>query len=379
MVRRFDVAVLGAGVAGSSLAKSLADRGWETVLIDRKHFPRHKVCGEFLSPESRTMLKTFGLQEAVESLNPSLIERSRLILSKGAELEVPLPGIAFGVSRYSLDSALHGSAIGSGVQMLPATTVTNVYPDHGGYTIEAKQGEERKDLRVRAVIAAWGANGHPVLSRHRPNPDRTYIGVKSHFRGLEMEPVVELYFFDGGYLGISPIEGGIFNVAALLRRKAFRNAEKTIEGLLDAACGRNPRLYRKLVHAVPVQGTQAAVAPVDLTRKPVTWSSIPHVGDAVVMIPPLCGDGMSMALRSALLCAPLADRYLSGRLSLHDWQREYSKSVRREWKGPLAWGRLVQRLFDFPVLPRLFLGAARWAPGLANGLVNATRLKEADL
>jgi flavin-dependent dehydrogenase len=375
-----DVAVLGAGIAGSSVAKSLADRGWETVLFDRRPFPRHKVCGEFLSPESQSMLNTLGLRGLVESLQPRLINRTRLIFSYGNVLEIPLPGVALGISRYSLDSALHSAALNSGVHVQTATTVTSVYPNDRGYTIETKQGEERKKYHVRAVIAAWGANCRSGLPGQSSNDTvkNSYIGVKSHFRGIEMEPVVELYFFDGGYLGISPIEGGLVNVAALLKRKAFRNTEKTILGLIDAACRRNPKLYQKLDHAIPVPGTQAAVAPVDLSRKLLAWDLIPHVGDATIMLPPICGDGMSMALRSAQLCAPLADSYLCGGISLSRWQKEYSQSIQQEFKGPLQWGRLLQWLLGVPILPRFLLSAAQLVPGLAYELVQATRLKESD-
>ena len=375
-----DVAVLGAGIAGSSLAKSLADRGFDTILIDRDHFPRHKVCGEFLSPESQSMLNTLGLRSVIESLGPSLINRTRLILGDGDALEIPLPGAAYGVSRYLLDSTLHREALSSGVHVQTATTVTNVHPSDKGYTINTKQGEESKTYQVRAVIAAWGANCRPGLPGHRHNRSatNTYIGVKSHFSGIEMEPVVELYFFEGGYLGISPIEGGLVNVAALLKRNAFRNTGKNDLRADRCRLHRNPKLYQKLRNAVPVQGTQAAVAPVHLNRKPLPWDIIPHVGDAAVRIPPLCGDGMSMALRSALLCAPLADQYLRGEISISRWQHEYSQSIEREFKGPMRWGRRLQWLFGIPVLPRILLSAAQFTPRMAYGLVKATRLKESD-
>jgi flavin-dependent dehydrogenase len=372
-----DVAVLGAGIAGSSLAITLADRGWDTVLIDRQLFPRHKVCGEFLSPESQSTLNTLGLLRTVESLQPSLINKIRLIFSHGEALEITLPGNALGVSRYVLDSALHSEALRSGVQMQTATTVTSVYPNEGGYTIETKQGERRELVKVRAVIAAWGANRRSGLPGYTPigSVRNTYMGVKSHFAGIDMEPVVELYVFPGGYLGISPIEGGLVNVAALLTRKAFGKTEKTILGMIVAAARRNPKLYQKLAKATPIPGTQAAVAPVNLNRKPLAWDVIPHVGDAALMIPPLCGDGMSIALRSALLCASLADSYLRGDISLTSWQHEYTQSVQREFKGPMRWGRFLQWLFGLPVLPRLLPGLAQLAPGLAFGLVQATRLK----
>ncbi|MCC2684281.1 MAG: monooxygenase [Paenibacillaceae bacterium] len=380
MNRILDAVVLGAGIAGSSLAKSLADRGWETALFDRKTFPRHKVCGEFLSPESQSTLNAFGMHELVESLQPATIHRARLIFNYGKALDIPLPGVAWGISRYSLDFALHGAALNSGVHVQTATTVTNVVPNEQGYAIVTRQGEDTITYQARAVIAAWGANGRSVLSGNRPHGivNNTYVGVKSHYRGIEMEPVVELYFFDGGYVGVSPVEGGNVNVAALLNRKAFRDHEqheKTIPGWIDAACRRNPRLGRRLANAAPVPGTQAAVAPVELTRKLLAWDVIPHIGDAAIMIPPLCGDGMSMALRSARLCAPLADRYLRGEISLARWQQEYSLSIKREFKAPLQWGRLLQWLSGVPLAPRILLSAAQIAPSLANSWFQATRLK----
>ncbi|MCS7463941.1 NAD(P)/FAD-dependent oxidoreductase [Paenibacillus doosanensis] len=376
-----DVAIIGAGVAGSSLAKDMAARGWDTVLIDGKSFPRHKVCGEFLSPESLGTLDELGLRKTVERLQPRRIERARLIVSSGGALDVPLPGTGLGVSRYALDSALHQAAYRSGVELVTGTPVAEVHPAGGGFRLVLKpaEGGLPQELLVRSVIGAWGAN--PRLMRLQRPRDRAVsrtggcIGVKSHFTGIPMEPVVELYFFPGGYLGLSPIEGDRVNVCALLKRQAFPEAEPTVSGLLDAACRRHPLLRRRLLDASPVPGTEAAVAPVRLDRQPLTWGRFAHVGDASLLVPPLCGDGMSMALRSARLCARLADRYLDGTVSLAQWQAEYALAVQREFAGPLRWGTWLHSLSGLPVLPRLLLALAQLMPNLAASLVKATRLK----
>lgn len=161
MTHSYDVAVIGAGIAGSVMAKSLADHGWNTVLFDRKAFPRHKVCGEFLSPESLTMLKKLGLREAVASLKPCTILRTSLILSRGKPLQITLPGTAWGVSRFQLDAVLHHAALRSGVQVQTETTVTSVKPSEQGYLIETKQHGDVHAYQVRAVIAACGGTGLP--------------------------------------------------------------------------------------------------------------------------------------------------------------------------------------------------------------------------
>lgn len=377
MTRILDAAVLGAGLAGSSLAKALADKGWETLLLDRQSFPRHKVCGEFLSPESQSTLHALGISDTVAGLGPSGIERIRLIFENGTEVEGSLPGKALGLSRYSLDSALHLAAQHAGAKLQTGTTVTAVHPADRGYKIEMVQNGERCCVEARTVIAAWGASRRPGLPGFR-KPDSakpSYIGVKSHFCGISMEKVIELYFFRGGYMGLCPIEGGLVNASALLQRDALANAGKTIIAIMHAAAERNPKLRDKLAHAEPVLGSQAAVAPVYLNRKPLAWEQLPLLGDAAAMIPPLCGDGMSMALRSATLCAPLADGYLRGNLSMAEWQHVYTGAIRREFEGPLRWGSFLQWLFGVPAVSGWLPHAARMAPALVQGLVRATRLK----
>ena len=153
-----DVVVLGGGMAGSCIAKALADKHWETALIDRQTFPRHKVCGEFLSPEAQSTLHALGLTETVTALHPRRIERARLIFEHGGEIELPIPGAAWGLSRYAMDEALHSAAMQAGAQLHLSTTVTGIEQRGKGYTVRTKQGANTSLFHARAVIAAWGAN-----------------------------------------------------------------------------------------------------------------------------------------------------------------------------------------------------------------------------
>ncbi|WP_019640653.1 NAD(P)/FAD-dependent oxidoreductase [Paenibacillus fonticola] len=374
-----DVVVIGGGISGSCIAKALADKQWETALIDRRTFPRHKVCGEFLSPEAKSTLHALGLTETVVSLHPKRIERARLIFEQGGEIELPLPGAAWGLSRYMMDEALHTAATQTGAQLHLATTVTGIEQQGKSYTVRTKQGTDTKLFHARAVIAAWGANSRIENAGHRPDAaasrQQAYIGVKTHYSGLKMEPVLEMYFFHGGYLGLCPVEDGSVNAAALLNRSEFVKAGKSVLSILEAAIQRNRRLAERLATAVPVHDTQAAVAPVYLQHKPSPWNGLPRVGDAAATIAPLCGDGMSMALRSAALCAPLADGFLRGSVSLVEWEQCYTQAIRQEFASPLRWGSLLQWLMSKPTVQQLLPSAARFAPLLANDLFRATRLK----
>ncbi|GAA0390771.1 NAD(P)/FAD-dependent oxidoreductase [Paenibacillus motobuensis] len=373
-----DVVVLGGGISGSCITKALAEKQWETALIDRRAFPRHKVCGEFLSPEAQSTLHALGLIETVVSLHPTRIERAQLIFEQGGKIELPIPGVAWGLSRYAMDEALHTAAMQTGAQLHLSTTITGIEQHGKGYTVRTKQGTDSNLFHARSIIAAWGANSRMRMNGHRPDAaascQQTYIGVKTHY-AVKMEPVIEMYFFHGGYLGLCPVEDGSVNAAALLNRSEFAKAGKSVLSILEAAIQRNQKLAERLATAVPVRDTQAAIAPVYLQHKPAPWDGLPRLGDASAMIAPLCGDGMSMALRSAALCAPLADSFLRGSISLLEWEQRYTQAIRQEFASPLRWGSLLQWLMSKPTVQQLLPSAARFAPLLANGLVQATRLK----
>ncbi|MEC0244420.1 FAD-dependent monooxygenase, partial [Paenibacillus chitinolyticus] len=164
-VTETDVAVLGAGLAGSLIAKSLAEKGWRTLLVDRHRFPRHKVCGEFLSPEVRQTLDAAGLLDRVSALRPARVERARLISAEGGHVDIPLPGTAMGLSRFRLDEALHEAAAAAGARVLTSAAVLSV-TRHADESCEVrvKREDGMEIIRARTVIAAWGANGQALVT-----------------------------------------------------------------------------------------------------------------------------------------------------------------------------------------------------------------------
>jgi len=397
--------VLGAGIAGSAAAKALASHGWSTVLLDRQRFPRHKVCGEFLSPESQETLARLGLLETVQELSPSRITQTSLFLENGGVIRIPLPGAALGVSRYRLDSAFHQEASAAGATIREGATVLSVERLNGYYELTLRCGGELEVLCARAVIAAWGgaglagvlADGRERSSerstegprsnprgegvRHSPQAP-SLVGVKMHYRGADsgaftsgQAASVELYFFRGGYAGINGVEDGKVNIAALLERGDIPSNHRSVPAMLEEAARRHPGLRERIAVLSPLPDTAAAVSPVRISMRPAAWSGIPLIGDAICRIPPLCGDGMSMALRSAELCTAYADRYLRGELSLGEWERDYKVAIAREFSRPLRWGRFAESLLSSALLSRALPVLARLAPRAARGMIQSTRLR----
>jgi flavin-dependent dehydrogenase len=184
---------------------------------------------------------------------------------------------------------------------------------------------------------------------------------------------MELYFFAGGYGGVGPIEGQRFNVCLLVTRDAFLRSGGTVRGMLDMATHLNPAFGHRLMGSRPLPETEVAVAPVDTQRPGVPWDTTACIGDAAVMMPPLCGDGQAMALRSAELYAPLLDALLHGRRSLADVRAGYTAAWHREFDGPLRTGRRLQALLNMPGLSDGLISVGHLVPALATRLVHATR------
>jgi flavin-dependent dehydrogenase len=202
------------------------------------------------------------------------------------------------------------------------------------------------------------------------------VGLKVHFERVEMEPRVELYLFGGGYVGINPVEGGRANVCGLVTYAAFQTAGKSLACVLQLAAARHPALAEHLRGARLVAETECAVAPVDTQRAPLPWDAVtatPCLGDSAAMIPPLAGDGMAMALRSAELCLEGADGYLRGRLTREAWAAQYTGAWRKEFGGRLRLGQALQDALTTRGLGDALAAAGRRLPWAAQWLLEGTR------
>lgn len=376
---RRDVVIVGAGPAGSALAGVLGELGWDVLLLERRSFPHHKVCGEFLSPEAQASLQGMGVYAAVAALKPAPVTQAKLVSRAGVTVQTALPGCAWGISRFALDAALAAAAQQRGVDLRSQTTVTAIRQDGQRFEVIVRSGHKVESIQARAVIAACGRYSLPGLPPYSDPRSRTgqrqagYVGIKCHYQQVAMPAQVELFFFPGGYVGVNPIEGGRVNLCLLATPAALDRGGRTISSMQEAIALWNPALGRRLAGGQALPETEVAVAPVDTYRPASPWAGVACLGDTAVMIPPLCGDGMAMALRSAELCAPLADDFLRGKLSLAGWRAAYQTRWHAEFDRPVRLGRSLQTMLNLPLLADVFMGFGRLAPFLVTALFRATR------
>lgn len=377
----YDAIVIGAGPAGSSAAAALAARGHHALLVEQNWLPRHKVCGEFLSPEAQGTLTRLGLSAALRRAQPVALHHVELIAPDGSRLHRPLPGPAWGISRYVMDAALAEAAEAQGATLTTGTTVTRTTFRSGLYTVSLRHATRLCTVTARAVLLAAGRHSRaaltpdsaPALRRPRHGRLRQAVGIKRHYIGLALPPQVGLYLFAGGYAGINPIEEGRANLCMLVEDQTFRAAGGDVNRMFAAAQAANPALADLLAGATPLNHTTRTVAAVDTESPARPWQGLPRLGDAAVMMPPLCGDGMAMALRGAELCVAGADAYLRGECSLDEWEAEYTRAWRAEFASRVRVGRGLQRLLMMPSLTGGLLTLGGQLPFVADYLVRATR------
>jgi flavin-dependent dehydrogenase len=370
----YDAIVIGGGLAGCSVAHQLARRNHTVLLVEESTYPRHKLCGEFLSPEAQTSLRGLGVLDAVQTAGAAPINRARLTGPRGASADHALPGTALGLSRYHLDELLYRQACAAGVEGRTGTRATAV---HGsldrGFSVEA--GGET--LEARLVIGAYGRRG--VLDRtldrpflRQPSP---YVAFKAHYTGPPnaLPSGIEVHAAPGGYCGVGPVENDHANVCWIGRTDALKEAGGTPPAMLEKMLRRNPALDERMQGLSRVSERFEAVSQVPLMPKTRFANDVCMVGDAAGMIAPLCGDGMAMALDAADLLTPLADDWLAERRSTTAFRTAYGRQWQRQFGRRLRIGRWVHAAAFRPTLTTTLLRTCAALPPLARWLIRATR------
>lgn len=369
-MNRAQVIVIGGGLAGCSTAILLARLGWSVTLIERRAYPHHKVCGEFLSPECVPLLAKIGVWDAIKRESPATITQTRITAPDGTCWEGDLPETAIGFSRYRLDQCLIQQAQTVGVRVITETLVKEIR----GTLADGFQVETAQDLfQAQVVIGAYGKRsgldrrlGRPFLAQSQP-----YIGIKAHFEGERIPHRVELHGFDGGYCGISEIEGGRVNLCLLARLEAFQ-AHGRIEAFSAWMQTQNPHLGAWMRSAQRVT-EWLSIAQIPFVPKAAIDNEVLMVGDAAGLIAPLAGDGMGMALSGGKLAAQQIDRYLRGDWDARALQREYTAAWNQQFNPRLWWGRRLQAVMFRPRLLGFGLRIMQRWPALGSFFIRQTR------
>lgn len=348
----FDLAIIGGGPAGTAAAIMAARSGARVLLIERGRFPRHKVCGEFISPEGLGLLVSLGLDDVVR--RAPRIAHAR-IFAKTSVAEAVLSPAAASISRYELDHALWRLASEAGAdcrEQVEARAISG----SGPLVIETSAG----DFTARAVVNASGRWSN-LRRRRLVRPQREkWVGWKAHFCETDSPLSVDLYFFGGGYCGVQSLGNGQVNACAMVRA--------AVADSLNEVLSLNPRLAERS-RAWQQASETVATSPLVFAPPQAEEGGVLFVGDAAGFIDPFVGDGVSLALRSGMMAA----QALAGKRSVAEAAAIYRRGYQRELRPLFRNAGWLRRLTSIPhVLHRPVMAVLR-SPQVTRFLIGKTR------
>jgi 2-polyprenyl-6-methoxyphenol hydroxylase-like FAD-dependent oxidoreductase len=326
------ITINGGGLTGLSLAIALRKHGVDVTLHEAGTYPRHRVCGEFISGVSRETLETLGIADA---LMDAKHHRSVAWFSGNDHLrDKLLPEPALAISRHLLDDRLQKSAIAIGVNL---------------------QTKSRRQMAPKAPGEVWTAGRKPAKGK--------WIGLKAHVRGINPKAQLEMHSGPLGYLGVTAVEDGWFNVCGLFRMR--RDIDARHEELLPAYLSKNgnTEIARRISTAEWREGSFTAVAGFALGLQATTPGML-SLGDSHAIIPPFTGNGMTMAFQSAETALPHLVAYANGEMTWDEACAQIAKHLRARFEKRLKSAKLIHPLL-FHALARPLLKHAPLKPILS--------------
>ena len=298
------IEIIGGGLAGLALGLGLARSGADVTIFEAGDYPRHRVCGEFITGLGETTIARLGLA-------PLLADAGQLSEVDWFFRESPvhrqrLPEPALALSRHALDARLADA-------------------------FRAAGGRLATGVRVNTDEAPEGC----VFSTGRRRGPSSWIGLKLHARGVRLSNDLELHLGDGAYVGLCQVEGGRVNVCGLFQRRSGITADR--ETILIAylhATGLGS-LATRLAESETCPESCCAVAGVSFDRSGTACDRL-NLGDTFAMIPPFTGNGMAMAFQSAELALDPLLAWTRGETAWEETLRLVGDRLRRRFRCRLA-------------------------------------------
>lgn len=368
----FDVIIVGGGLAGLTSAIHLSKFKQRVLLIEKNSYPKHKVCGEYISNEALPYLKSLGINPTKEGAKK--ITKVHVSTITGGLIKGDLPLGGFGMSRYFLDELLANKALSNGVSILQDTVDSVDFKDNQ-FCVQTKN---LKLFQSKITIGAFGKRSALDLkmSRKFTQKKSPYLAVKLHVKGDFPENLVALHNFKGGYCGVSKVENNAINLCYITEYESFKK-HKNITDFQEQVVFKNKHLRKIFTESKPVFEKPLTISQISFETKQAVEDHIIMCGDTAGMIHPLCGNGMGMAIAGARLASTLILQFLNGEIATRKaLEKQYLRDWNKEFKTRLKAGHFIARLFKNQTFSKIAYLILKNAPFLLPKIIQYTHGKQ---
>lgn len=359
--------IIGGGLAGLISSIQLIRAGIPCTVIEKKSYPLHRVCGEYISNEALPFLTASGLYPIGLRLPQIKIFEISSVSGKSSKLTLDLGG--FGVSRYTFDQHLYRIAKKEGVSFVLDTEVTELTFRNEGFDIKSPFREFSADV----VIGTFGKRSKIDVQQQRDFMKKRspYVGVKYHARTDHPENVISLHNFPGGYCGVCKVDEGLTNLCYLTHRDNLK-ASGDIEQMEKSVLFTNPIIKKLFTRADFIFTKPEVINEISFETKGPVENHILMGGDAAGMITPVCGNGMAIAIHSGKILAACVKEYCEDKIDRVTLETRYAKAWNQHFRTRLWFGRKVQQLFGHHGFSSLAVNLSRFSKPLAKFIVGKT-------
>ena len=364
------ISIIGGGLAGFSAAIDLLNRNYDVVVFEKNEYPKHKVCGEFISNEVLPYLKALGLD--IESLRPTNITKTVLSTHSGKTIKTDLPLGGFGISRYTLDNYLFKKVIELGGKVVKDSVISIDFSDNF-FTISTQSNQVFKS---KIVLGAFGkrSNLDIELKRNFIQQKSPWLAVKAHYSGNFQNDLVGLHNFKGGYCGVSKVENDVINICYLVQFESFKEF-KNIADFQEHIMYKNKNIKNIFEKSKMLFDNPLTISQISFEDKPKIENHVLMIGDSAGLIHPLCGNGMAMAIHSAKIVSNLVDDFLQNKISRASMESNYISIWNKTFKKRLQFGKFLSKLLLNSYLSKVTMNLIILFPFLLPIIIKKTHGK----
>lgn len=365
--KQLKILIIGGGLAGLTSAIHLIKEGLDVTIIEKNTYPKHKVCGEYISNEVLLYLETLGILPFDHQAKK--IDAFQFSSITGNTLDIKLPLGGFGMSRYALDNLMVKRAIKLGANVIQAT-VTDVTFMKNEFRVTTNQEQQ---YTVDYVLGAFGKRStmDMTLSRKFIKKKSAWLGVKAHYKANFPDDQVALHNFNGGYCGLSKVETDHVNVCYLADYTSFKK-HKNIEEYQQNVLYKNKALKHFFENSQMVFDNPITISQISFDKKKPIVNHIFMIGDSAGLIHPLCGNGMAMAIHSAKIISTLLVQQKSKIYTRSQLEQLYVTAWNDAFQKRLIMGRRIQNALQHKKLTRIGVSIISTSPYLLKTIIKST-------